>query len=109
MVVRGKSSICRAQLAWVLALYFALFSGRASLADETDLMDQATALYEGVATSEPVLRQIRGLLDRIVADYPESDLALRILLQEEIGALDVAEINARLADARPNPQPIQSG
>lgn len=42
----------------------------------------------------PALREIRLILDRIVAEYPSSDLATQILLQETIGTLDVAALES---------------
>jgi len=45
-----------------------------------------------------IIRQIRGVLAQIVDDFPSSDIAVRILFQDEIEALDVAELDRRIGD-----------
>ncbi len=46
-------------------------------------------------------RGIQRLLNLIVEDYPSSDLAVRILLQENIDGVDIAAISAALAAPKP--------
>lgn len=66
-------------------------------ADATELLNEAVALYRGEETSEESLRTIRSLLDGIVSQYPESDLAVQVMMQATVGGLEIAAIDARLA------------
>ncbi|MDU8927691.1 peptidoglycan-binding protein [Alisedimentitalea sp. MJ-SS2] len=69
------------------------------------LLEDATKLYlTGQDTNErDVFVQTRQKLDRIVNEFPASDLAVRILLQDKIGELDVAELDRQLSAA---PKPV---
>ncbi len=62
----------------------------------------ALAIYQS-AQSKPADEQttdyvnVRRLLDLIVKDYSESDLSVRILLQDNIDGLDVSDVDQKLA------------
>ncbi len=63
-------------------------------------MDKASTLYQGQATPLPDLEEIERLLDGIVQEFPASDLAVSIILQEKIQGLDVAAFRAQLSALR---------
>ncbi len=71
------------------------------------LMADVLALNAGLAAATPkdrraVLEKMRALLDRIVSDHPDSDLALMIVLEMSVEGVDVAALNRDLA-AAPDP------
>ncbi len=82
--------------------------------DARALLEQANAVYLAAESSSgedrvQLMRQVRTNLDRIVDEYPSSDLAVQIVLGEPVGLIDVAEVDAVLASAPPSPgdyQPI---
>lgn len=66
----------------------------------------AKALYSAAQTKSDDdriddYRGVRRLLDLIVEEYPSSDLAVSILLQDNIDGLDVAAVDAALDEAEP--------
>ena len=83
------------------------------------MFDSAVALYAKTEGAEGdrlyrLMRSIRALLDRIADEHPSSDLAVEILLAEQVGPIDVARVDRVLAEAagpdaapavsaRPNP------
>ncbi|WP_068317010.1 peptidoglycan-binding domain-containing protein [Aliiruegeria sabulilitoris] len=69
------------------------------------LFGTTEAPYE---TSElGALKGTRDILDRIVADFPASDIAVQILVQETIDGLDVAQLDADIARlSEPKPSPV---
>ncbi|NDR55406.1 peptidoglycan-binding protein [Aliiruegeria sabulilitoris] len=59
------------------------------------LVDATAAPYD---TSEAAqLRQAREILDRIISEFPASDLSVRVLIQDTIDGLDVARLDAEIA------------
>lgn len=92
--------IFRTMRAICLCSLIAIWAAAPVTAQETadGLLAEARTLYAGPDTSLAALRDIRALLDRIIEEFPASDLAVRILLAEPIEGLDVAAIDARLAD-----------
>jgi len=83
-------------------------------APERDILKQAVTLNLGLESMPPETRaatlvQIRDLLDQIVDEHPESDLALEIILKMPIDGIDPAEIDRKLAAlAVPPPAPVTS-
>ncbi|HOZ32210.1 MAG TPA: peptidoglycan-binding protein, partial [Tabrizicola sp.] len=74
------------------------------------LMADVLALNAGLAAATPkdrraVLEKMRALLDRIVSDHPDSDLALMIVLEVSVEGVDVAALNRDLT-AAPDPTSI---
>ncbi|TGD45446.1 peptidoglycan-binding protein [Pseudotabrizicola sediminis] len=63
------------------------------------LAREAAALDEGPDTPADQLKIMRSILDRIVAEYPSSDLAVAVLLEDEVAGIDVANLSARLRQA----------
>ena len=53
--------------------------------------EERLELYEGV----------KGNIDRIVDDFPSSDLAVRIVLGQPLGPIDLAELDRRIAAHQP--------
>lgn len=77
-------------------------------------LEAAEELLEGKALSEldtATLHRIRNMLDQILDEFPESDIAVRILFQDTLGELDVAEldrlISANLLGAQTPAQPLE--
>ncbi|WP_149779223.1 peptidoglycan-binding domain-containing protein [Roseovarius litoreus] len=71
---------------------------------EEALFETANIIYQSAEGLPPEMQKttyesVRSILNQIVADYPASDLALQIILKEEIEGLDVANLNAVLQDA----------
>jgi peptidoglycan hydrolase-like protein with peptidoglycan-binding domain len=84
-----------------VALLIAIWSwADPASADEKALFSAATGLYQGEQTSASDIQVIRDLLDRIVAEFPSSDLAVSILMQETVDGIDIAGVDARLAALR---------
>ncbi|WP_163886726.1 peptidoglycan-binding protein [Aliiruegeria sabulilitoris] len=76
--------------------------GQGSVETPESLLARASALV--AATDAPYdaqeatyLDEARISLDRIVTDFPSSDIALRILMQDKIGNLDVAKLRSDVA------------
>lgn len=68
------------------------------------LLAEVLALNDGLSTATPEARReeqerMRALLDQIVTNHPESDIALKIVLEMVIDGLDVAALNRELAEA----------
>lgn len=63
------------------------------------LAREAAALDDGPGTPVEKLLRIRALLDQIVAEYPSSDLAVSVILEGDVGGVDVADLEARLRRA----------
>ncbi len=68
---------------------------------EEALFNTANIIYQSAETQTPELQQlsydsVRQILDQIVTEYPASDLAVRILLEDTINGLDVAAVNTAL-------------
>ena len=77
-------------------------------ADAGMLLEQANAAYLAAVSSSGsdrvhLMREVRTTLDRIVDEYPSSDLAVQIVLSEPVGLIDVSEVDAALAAAPPDP------
>lgn len=71
---------------------------------EEALFETANVIYQSAEGLPPEMQKttyqsVRSILNQIVADYPASDLALQIILKEEIEGLDVAKLDAVLQDA----------
>ncbi|HSF91163.1 MAG TPA: peptidoglycan-binding domain-containing protein [Paracoccaceae bacterium] len=69
-----------------------------------DLIAEATEQYLALPDS-PELAEVlavRGFLDRIVAEYPASEAAVRIILKDPIGDLDVARLDELAVQAATN-------
>jgi len=88
------------------AALFALVILSASAAragPEEGLFQAAKIMYSSAESQSPELKRssyenIRVVLDQIVADYPGTHLAVRILLQDTIDGLDVAAIDAAIVE-----------
>ncbi|MCA0045337.1 peptidoglycan-binding domain-containing protein [Celeribacter litoreus] len=53
---------------------------------------------ETIGTAEiDVLRDIRRILDQVVDEFPASDFAIKILFQEEVSGIDVAQLDALIS------------
>ncbi|MEM8979611.1 MAG: peptidoglycan-binding protein [Pseudomonadota bacterium] len=69
---------------------------------EEPIFETATVIYK-TAEDQPqdikirTYQSVRSILDKIVEDYPSSDLAVQIILKEKIGELDVAKLDEILA------------
>lgn len=93
---------------------FMLFASASWAGPEEGLFKAATIIYSSSANQSPEVKRlsyesIRKILDQIVADYPGSDLAVRILLQDTIDGLDVAAVDATLKeDTEAATQPLRS-
>lgn len=104
------------RLTRILALTIAcgLGGAAATAGPEEAFLKTAEIVYAQADTSEGDLRlrslqKVREILDRIVADYPASDLAVKILLKETVNGIDVAALDAELAAAAaPAPEPSQA-
>ena len=71
---------------------------------EEALFETANVIYQTAEGLPPEMQKttyesVRSILNQIVADYPASDLALQIILKEEIEGLDVANLDAVLQAA----------
>lgn len=66
-------------------------------ASAEEILANVQNLYSGRETSISNLRMIRDGLDRIIAEYPTSDLSVSILLQEPVGGIDIAALDQRLS------------
>ncbi|WP_209508280.1 peptidoglycan-binding protein [Ruegeria sp. HKCCSP335] len=64
--------------------------------DAQSILDEAEKLYQGTETSPDELLQVKRLLDQIAFEHPSTDLAVSILLQEQVGGIDVAELDSLL-------------
>ena len=90
------------------AVFFACTPGTSVAQDEAvGIFAGAKALYAiaQTKTKEEKLddyRGVRRLLDLIVEEYPSSDLAVSILLQDTIEGVDVAAVDAALEAASPD-------
>ncbi len=69
------------------------------------LMAETDAPYDAVEAS--ALKEARAHLDRIVTEFPASDLAVRILIQDQIDGMDVAELDAIVAGLPAEPAPVE--
>jgi TPR repeat protein len=80
----------------------------AALADNTlqkspeVLISEAAGIYQSIekpydTSSLSTLKKVRTILDQIVSDYPASDIAVMILLQDQIEGIDVAKLDFELA------------
>ncbi|SDJ55704.1 peptidoglycan-binding domain-containing protein [Aliiruegeria lutimaris] len=74
----------------------------AQTATPESLFQQARTLVEATSapydTSEAAqLRQARDILDRIITEFPASDLSVRVLIQDNIDGLDIARLDAEIA------------
>jgi hypothetical protein len=81
-----------------------LFASASWAGPEEGLFKAATIIYSSSENQSPELKKlsyesIKKILDQIVADYPSSDLAVRIILQDTIDGLDVAVVDAALGGA----------
>lgn len=90
-------------------VFFATVSRSVAQNSAEALLVEAEALYDGPGTSLETLAAVRAILDRIVAEHPASDLALSVLLSERIGEIDVAALNARLAEVQDPPRAPDDG
>lgn len=80
-----------------IALAFALSTASAAQETAGALLAEAETLYQGGAAPSDDLTQVRAILDRIVAEHPTSDQAIGVLLGEQVGSIDVAELDALIA------------
>lgn len=80
----------------VVPTILALCLANLAAADPIDLIAEASGLFRGQSTAAEDLVRIREILDRIVEDYPASDIALRVALEQRIGTLDVAMVNGMI-------------
>ncbi len=61
------------------------------------MLAEAEALFQTAETPEQ-MAQVRTVLDQIIEMHPTSDIAIGILLGEQVGTIDVTQLNARLDD-----------
>ncbi|WP_234218640.1 peptidoglycan-binding domain-containing protein [Ruegeria pomeroyi] len=104
------------KLTRIMALTIACFlASEATVAGpEEPFLKTAEIVYAQANASEGdlrlrSLRKVREILDGIVADYPASDLAVKILLKETVNGIEVAALDAELAAAAttvPEPEPV---
>jgi peptidoglycan hydrolase-like protein with peptidoglycan-binding domain len=104
-MTRGNASAWRAVVA-VVGLSALLFSGTPVRAQDAaqGIFQAAVALYRDAEarpddTRLDDYRSVRRLLDLIVTSHPGSDLAVQILLQQNIEGLDVAALDRALSEA----------
>ncbi|MCV2891238.1 peptidoglycan-binding domain-containing protein [Ruegeria aquimaris] len=72
------------------------------------LFAQAKSLYSGSETSYSDLEQMQQIFDQIVEQYPESDLAVGILLQDTVDGLDLASFAQQIEASVPEQSEIGS-
>jgi peptidoglycan hydrolase-like protein with peptidoglycan-binding domain len=94
---------------WAAAA-FLLLSSPVQAGPEEAFLQTAQIIYSSAAdqpadAKRESYQQVRDLLDQIVEKYPGSETALRIILKDDLDGLDVAALDAALADAAaPAPQ-----
>jgi hypothetical protein len=81
-------------------------SSPVSAGGEDAYLKTAQILYSSAEGQEPELQrasylQVREILDRIVEDFPSSDIAVRILLKDNLGGIDVTALDAALERTAP--------
>jgi len=86
----------------------AVTGGDSAAATAEALLADVLELSAGLAAAAPDARRaaqgkMRTLLDQIVSDHPDSDIALMIVLEMPIEGLDIAALNRELA-AAPAPE-----
>lgn len=74
----------------------ALYSTAHAQDSAESLLAEAEALYQQPDATADQLAEVRALLDQIIDRHPTSDIALSVLLGENVGAIDVSDLNARL-------------
>ncbi|MCE8517130.1 peptidoglycan-binding protein [Ruegeria pomeroyi] len=72
------------------------------------LFAEAQAIYSGQETSSSELNQMKLLFDRIVEQYPSSDLAVAILLQETVDGFDLAQFASQLDRTTETPEGVSA-
>ena len=88
-----------------------LLSAPAWAGPEEALFETAKIIYQTAEDQPPELQSVsygsvRTILDQIVSEYPASDLAVRIILQDTIDGLDVRALDAALKDNESG-QPVE--
>lgn len=86
--------------AFVLAIASPVWSQAGDTAEA--LFERARTLVDGTEAPHDAieagrLREARNLLDRVVSEFPASDLAVRILIQDTIDGLDIARLDSEIA------------
>jgi len=85
---------------------------------EKAYLKSAQIIFDSAQQQEGVLRlqayrKVREILDRIVADFPTSDTAVRVMLRDNIDGLDVAALDAALVGipqtGRGSPLEVEEG
>jgi hypothetical protein len=79
-------------------------------AEAQEILNSAIASYSRGQSSSygekyGWMEETRTLLDRIVTEYPSSDLAVQIMLSETIGPIDIPEVDRVLAGVTETPPP----
>ncbi len=83
-------------------------AAQSSFASADMALEAATALLgdNTIASADPeTLWRIKDIFDGVIDDFPASDLAVQILLQDTIGKLDIAALDKRLSELPPRPAP----
>jgi len=98
-LIRTFQSIALACFFWVLSpsASFAEKTVEAYLEDASDAY--ATAVAKTGEERRVSFREVQKLLDRIVEAYPESDLAMDILLRRTIEGINLVEVNTEVRKA----------
>lgn len=99
---------------WVfVATLASLLWSPAVAGPEEDLLRAAKAIYDTAGNQDSNLQKltyesVRDILDRIVEEYPASDIAVRILLKDTIDGIDVAALDAALQASSANDEETNS-
>lgn len=94
----GRCSFRRASVALCLWLLIGHVSPAGAQGSPEALLAEASALYDGAETAPETFVSIREILDRIVSEYPASDIAVQILLRHTVGGIDIAAIEAQAGE-----------
>lgn len=84
-----------------MVTFFVPVTGHASDDGAGQLLGTAQGIYQGEKTPIEDLTRIMSIFDEIIESHPSSDIAVKILLREQLGELDIDEI-ARLIAAERN-------
>lgn len=90
----------------IMAFLLAFASNPAAQHSPQALLAEAERLYQQADGSPSSLVPVKELLDRIVNEYPASDLAVSVLLAQPVGTIDVAALNARLHNTGAAPETV---
>src|SRR6056297_477601 len=105
----SMSWVSRLRLPVFIATLSVLSAPIARAGEEDVYFETAQIIYQSALVGDKQARKVgfeavREILDRIVKDFPASDLAVRIMLQDTIDGLDVKALDQALVSQTTGPE-----